>query len=132
MLRALLEAGDELLLPDPAWPNFRIIAHLLGARVLPYPLVAEGDFLPRPEDLERLTTPRTRAKLVNSPSNPLGTEEILEVLGHLTEQSLVTVSFDTDGSRRSGVLTSSARSHSTRRALRSTGNWATDLGWRWY
>jgi aspartate/methionine/tyrosine aminotransferase len=73
VLRALLEAGDELLLPDPAWPNFRIIAHLLGARVLPYPLVAEGDFLPRPEDLERLTTPRTRAKLVNSPSNPLGT-----------------------------------------------------------
>jgi aspartate aminotransferase len=72
-LRALLEPGDEVLLPDPAWPNFRMIAHLLGARVLPYPLVAEGDFLPRPEDLERLLTPRTRAILVNSPSNPLGT-----------------------------------------------------------
>ena len=38
-----------------------------------YPLVAQGDFLPRPEDLERLVTPRTRAILVNSPSNPLGT-----------------------------------------------------------
>jgi len=72
-LRAILEPGDEVLLPDPAWPNFRMIAHLLGARVLPYPLVAEGDFLPRPEDLERLVTPRTRAILVNSPSNPLGT-----------------------------------------------------------
>jgi aspartate aminotransferase len=73
VLRALLEPGDEVLLPDPAWPNFRMIAHLLGARVLPYPLLAEGDFLPRPEDLERLLTPRTRAILVNSPSNPLGT-----------------------------------------------------------
>ena len=73
VLRAILEPGDEVLLPDPAWPNFRMIAHLLGARVLPYPLVAEGDFLPRPEDLERLVTPRTRAILVNSPSNPLGT-----------------------------------------------------------
>jgi len=73
VLRALLEPGDEVLLPDPAWPNFRMIAHLLGARVLPYPLVADGDFLPRPEDLERLVTPRTRAILVNSPSNPLGT-----------------------------------------------------------
>ena len=71
-LLALLEPGDEVLLPDPAWPNFRMIAHLLGARVLPYPLVAEGDFLPRVEDLERLVTPRTRAILVNSPSNPLG------------------------------------------------------------
>jgi aspartate aminotransferase len=73
VLRALLEPGDEVLLPDPAWPNFRMIAHLLGARVLSYPLVAEGDFLPRLEELERLVTPRTRAILVNSPSNPLGT-----------------------------------------------------------
>jgi aspartate aminotransferase len=72
VLRALLEPGDEVLLPDPAWPNFRMIAHLLGARVLSYPLVAGGDFLPRLEDLERLVTPRTRAILVNSPSNPLG------------------------------------------------------------
>ena len=72
-LRALLEPGDEVLLPDPAWPNYRMIAHLLGARVLSYPLVAGGGFLPRPEDLERLATPRTRAILVNSPSNPLGT-----------------------------------------------------------
>src|SRR5829696_1282635 len=73
VLRALLEPGDEVLLPDPAWPNYRMIAHLLGARVLSYPLVAKGDFLPRLEDLERLVTPRTRAMLVNSPSNPLGT-----------------------------------------------------------
>jgi aspartate aminotransferase len=72
-LRALLEPGDEVLLPDPAWPNYRMIAHLLGARVLSYPLVAGGGFLPRLEDLERLVSPRTRAILVNSPSNPLGT-----------------------------------------------------------
>lgn len=83
VLRALLEPGDEVLLPDPAWPNYCMIAHLLGARVLPYPLVAEGGFLPRLEDLERLVTPRTRAILVNSPSNPLGTvvpRDLLEEL----------------------------------------------------
>jgi aspartate aminotransferase len=83
VLRALLEPGDEVLLPDPAWPNYRMIAHLLGARVLAYPLVAEGGFLPRLEDLERLVTPRTRAILVNSPSNPLGTvvsRELMEGL----------------------------------------------------
>src|SRR5215210_4541338 len=39
-LSGMLEPGDEVLLPDPAWPNFRMIAHLLGARVLPYPLAA--------------------------------------------------------------------------------------------
>jgi aspartate aminotransferase len=83
VLLALLEPGDEVLLPDPAWPNFRMIAHLLGARAVSYPLVAQGDFLPRLEDLERLVTPRTRAILVNSPSNPLGTvlpRELLETL----------------------------------------------------
>jgi aspartate/methionine/tyrosine aminotransferase len=82
-LRALLEPGDEVLLPDPAWPNYRMIAHLLGTRVLPYPLVEGGGFLPRLEDLERLVTPRTRAILVNSPSNPLGTvvpRELMEGL----------------------------------------------------
>jgi aspartate aminotransferase len=82
-LRALLEPGDEVLLPDPSWPNYRMIAHLLGARVLSYPLVAEGAFLPRLEDLERLVTPRTRVILVNSPSNPLGTvvpRELMEGL----------------------------------------------------
>src|SRR5919107_168120 len=72
-LRALLEPGDEVLLPDPAWPNYRMIAHLLDTRVLSYPLVAEAGFLPSPKDLERLVTPRTRVILVNSPSNPLGT-----------------------------------------------------------
>jgi aspartate/methionine/tyrosine aminotransferase len=83
VLSALLEPGDEILLPDPAWPNFRMIAHLLGARAVSYPLAAEGDFLPRLEDLERLVSPRTRAVLVNSPSNPLGTvvpHELMETL----------------------------------------------------
>jgi len=83
VLRALLEPGDEVLLPNPAWPNFRMIAHLLGARVLSYPLVAGGGFLPRLEDLERLVTSRTRAILINSPSNPLGTvlpRELVETL----------------------------------------------------
>jgi aspartate aminotransferase len=83
VLRALLEPGDEVLLPDPAWPNYRMIAHLLGARVLAYPLVAEGGFLPRLEDLERLVTPRTRAILVNSPSNPLGTVVSRELMERL-------------------------------------------------
>jgi aspartate aminotransferase len=85
VLLALLEPGDEVLLPDPAWPNFRMIAHLLGARVLPYPLVSEGDFLPRLEDLERLVTPRTRAIFVNTPSNPLGTVVPRELVEPLLE-----------------------------------------------
>jgi aspartate aminotransferase len=83
VLRALLEPGDEVLLPDPAGPNYRMIDHLFGARVLSYPLVAEGGFLPRLEDLKRLVTPRTRAILVNSPANPLGTVAPRELMEEL-------------------------------------------------
>ncbi len=95
-LLALLEPGDEILLPDPAWPDIYMISHLIGARAVPYPLVAEGGFLPRPEDLERLVTPRTRAILVNSPSNPLGTvvsRELMDtLLGFARERGLWFVS----------------------------------------
>ena len=43
VLRALLEPGDEVLLPDPAWPNFRMIAHLSG-RASPVPARRAGRF----------------------------------------------------------------------------------------
>lgn len=72
VLLSLLDPGDEVLLPDPAWPDFRMMAHLLGARTVTYPLVAQHGFLPRIEDLERQVSSRTRAVLINTPSNPLG------------------------------------------------------------
>lgn len=67
------DPGDEVLLPDPAWPNFRMQAHLLGLRAVPYRLRSENKFLPDLAEIRSLVGPRTRAILVNSPSNPLGT-----------------------------------------------------------
>jgi aspartate aminotransferase len=72
-LRALTDEGDEILVPDPAWPNYRMIAHLLGLTVRSYHLRPEANFLPDPDELESLVNPRTRVILVLSPSNPLGT-----------------------------------------------------------
>ncbi len=71
-LAAVLEPGDGILLPDPGWPNFTMMARILRARVLPYPLVAANDFLPTIEDLERVCDSGARVLLLNSPSNPLG------------------------------------------------------------
>ena len=71
-LTALTEPGDGILLPDPAWPNFVMMAALLGLDVASYPLTPAGGFVPEIADLERLVTPRTRVLLLNSPSNPLG------------------------------------------------------------
>ncbi|GAA3106747.1 aminotransferase [Streptosporangium carneum] len=71
--RALLDEGDEILVPDPGWPNFTNLAHLAGARPVGYRLLPSDGYLPDLERLDRSVTARTRAVLVNSPANPLGT-----------------------------------------------------------
>jgi len=69
---ALLDPGDELLIPDPGWPNWEMM--ILAARGVPvrYSTPKEQSFLPRPETMDHLVTARTKAILVNSPSNPTG------------------------------------------------------------
>jgi aspartate aminotransferase len=71
-LAATVAAGDEVLVPDPGWPNFAMAVQLLQGRPVGYPLRPENRFLPDVEELRALVTPRTRAMVVNSPSNPLG------------------------------------------------------------
>ena len=71
-LLTLTNPGDEILLPDPAWPNFLLMARMLNLEAVTYPLSGDAGFLPTLETLEALVTPRTTAIVVNSPSNPLG------------------------------------------------------------
>jgi len=71
-LVALTEPGDGILLPDPAWPNFVMMAALLRLEVAHYSLTLSGGYQPDVSELDRLVTPRTRVLLLNSPSNPLG------------------------------------------------------------
>jgi aspartate/methionine/tyrosine aminotransferase len=89
---ALTEPGDGILLPDPAWPNFLMMAQLLHLDVAHYGLTPAGGFLPQIAELERLVTPRTRVLLLNSPSNPLGAvigrERMEEVLDFAARHQL--------------------------------------------
>ena len=71
-LSATVRAGDEVLIPDPGWPNFAMAVGLLQATPVGYRLRPENSFLPDVAELDRLVTARTRAIIVNSPSNPLG------------------------------------------------------------
>ena len=71
-LATVLSPGDEILLPDPGWPNFRMMADLLRARPVFYRLRPENGFRPDADEVRSLVTHRTRALLLNSPSNPLG------------------------------------------------------------
>jgi len=68
----MTQPGDGILLPDPAWPNFDMMATLLGLDAAHYSLTAAGGYVPDVAELGRLVTPRTRVLLLNSPSNPLG------------------------------------------------------------
>jgi aspartate aminotransferase len=68
-----LSAGDEVLIPDPGWPNYAMAVQLLQAVPVRYPLRPENDFRPDPAELAALVTERTRVIVVNTPSNPLGT-----------------------------------------------------------
>jgi aspartate/methionine/tyrosine aminotransferase len=71
-MAALLSPGDEVLLPDPGWANYRMMPPWLGARAAYYPLLAETGYLPDFDHLESQVTPRTRLLVINSPANPTG------------------------------------------------------------
>ncbi|WP_127474856.1 pyridoxal phosphate-dependent aminotransferase [Microbacterium sulfonylureivorans] len=75
-----LARGDEVLVPDPGYTTFTMNAHLLQATPVPYPLRPERAFQPALEEIEALVTPRTRAIIVNTPSNPLGSTFDLDTL----------------------------------------------------
>jgi aspartate/methionine/tyrosine aminotransferase len=69
---AALEPGDEVLLPDPGFPNYDMAALAINAVPVKYDLKASNDFFPDVSSLESLITPRTKMLMVNSPSNPTG------------------------------------------------------------
>ncbi|MGN8245482.1 pyridoxal phosphate-dependent aminotransferase [Cellulomonas soli] len=71
-MAALLAPGDEILVPDPEFPNWRMQAVAVGAVARTYATHAEHGFVPRPEDVEAAITDRTRVILLCSPNNPTG------------------------------------------------------------
>lgn len=85
--QALLDPGDEVVIPMPAWPNMDGIARVMGARVTPLPLrIANGLWRLDMDELLATVTPATRMLFLNSPGNPtgwtLGAEEQRNILDH--------------------------------------------------
>ncbi len=69
---ALLAPGDEMLIPDPGWPNWEMMILAAGGRPVRYATPQHREFLPDPDTMDALVTSRTRAIILNSPSNPTG------------------------------------------------------------
>lgn len=69
---AILEPGDEVLIPAPYWVSYPAIVRMFGGKAVPVWAGPEHDFKITPADLEQAWTPRTRGIIFNSPSNPTG------------------------------------------------------------
>jgi aspartate aminotransferase len=69
---ALVDPGDEVIVPDPGYPIYESLTRFVGATPIPIPIRMEHDFRLDVDELAALITPRTRLLVLNSPANPTG------------------------------------------------------------
>ena len=96
-LRALLDPGDEILIPSPDYPLWTATVTLNEGRAVHYHCRPENEFQPDLAALEQLIAPRTRGLVVINPNNPTGavySREILEGMARLAEQHRLVVFSD--------------------------------------
>ncbi|MDQ3154233.1 MAG: pyridoxal phosphate-dependent aminotransferase [Actinomycetota bacterium] len=84
-LQALLEDGDEVLVPAPDFPLWSAVVSLCGGRSAHYICDEGAGWLPDPADVERRITDRTRALVIINPNNPTGAVYPPEVLTALLD-----------------------------------------------
>ena len=85
VMLALCDPGDQVLLPDPGWPNHGMICDLQGLVAARYPLPGGSEIERLPDVVEPLIKERTKVLLINSPSNPTGEVIPAETLDRLLE-----------------------------------------------
>lgn len=72
VVMAVINAGDEVIIPAPAWAGYEQTIQFAGGTAVFVPCPQEKGFVLQPEDLEAAITPRTRLLLLNYPNNPSG------------------------------------------------------------
>ncbi len=96
-LRALLNSGDEVLVPSPDYPLWTAAVNLNTGRAVHYPCHAARSFIPDPEEIESLITKRTRAIVIVNPNNPTGAvypRRTLTAIAQLAEKHRLVVLCD--------------------------------------
>jgi aspartate/methionine/tyrosine aminotransferase len=82
---ALIDAGDEVIYPNPGFPTYEAIIHLSGGIPVPVPLVEENDFSFDLDVFDNLLNEKTRLIIINSPGNPTGGVMSREDLKHIAK-----------------------------------------------
>ena len=96
-LRALLNEGDEVLVPSPDYPLWTAATTLNGGKAIYYRCDESNEFMPDPNEVAELITPRTRAIVIINPNNPTGAaydRSTLEAMVSLAEQHNLVVFSD--------------------------------------
>jgi aspartate aminotransferase len=98
LMYALLNEGDEILIPTPYWTSYVDIADILGAKITLLPCPAEQNYKLTPTQLEAAIKPTTKLLLFNNPSNPTGMvytpDEVKAIADVLAKHSLWVLSDD--------------------------------------
>ncbi len=95
-MTALLDPGDEVIIPTPCFVSYQAEVSLAGGVVVELPTYVQDNFLPKPEAVRSAITPRTKALLIGYPNNPTGAvatrQNLLEIARIAEEFDLVVVS----------------------------------------
>ena len=95
-LRALLNEGDEVLIPNPSYVAHQAEVHMCGGKSVPVPTHLEDGFKLRVQELEKLVTDKTKAILMCYPSNPTGAimdyEDLLPIAEFAKAHDLIVIS----------------------------------------
>ena len=95
-LRALLNEGDEVLIPNPSYVAHQAEVHMCSGKAIPVPTHLEDGFKLRVGELEKLVTEKTKAILMCYPSNPTGAimdyEDLLPIAEFAKAHDLIVIS----------------------------------------
>ena len=96
LMLALIESGDEVIIPAPYWLSYPDMVTLAGGVSVIVPTDASTGYKITPEQLRKSITPKTKLFILNSPSNPTGMvytpEEIQAIAQIIVETDIVVVS----------------------------------------
>ncbi len=96
-IRAMVEPGDEVIIPEPSYVCYQPITTLVGGVPVALPLKAEDEFHVNPEALRAAITPKTKLLVLPFPCNPTGAvmkKEHLEAIAEVLRDTNVTVLSD--------------------------------------
>lgn len=95
-LRALLNEGDEVLLPEPSYVSYLPCIRMCGGVPVPITCTADNGFIITPEQIEKQLTDKTKALILPYPNNPTGgimtRENLIEIAKVLRDKNIAVIS----------------------------------------